>query len=898
MRSMLGGSGGRNQQGPPRLAELLLRLLAPIRYREQQLGDLREAFAHRQARGGRSQACRWYRLQVLKSIIPNLALRVRIQGASVARGLRTAMQRNGALTQDLRFTVRSVQRRPAFHLTIILVFALGIGANTIIFSVVDGVLLSPLPFPDPDGLVVPWQTEPGYRDSPNPTERGLADRIPLSFPIYRDWAERNSVFETLGVYQSESFYATEGGRVERVRGTRATHGVFTALRVPPSLGRTFNPEDDGLDGPRLAVLSHGWWQKRFGSDSTVVGRSLVLDGETYTVVGVMPRDFRFPDSAELWVTFSQVDRPMFTERDANVVLPVARLRPGVTLDRAQREMEILAERLEEEKPIPGKDRGVKVVSLRDEVMGRARPELLLLLGAVGAFLLIACANIANLLMVRAWERRTEMVVRLSLGAGRSRILRQLLTEGLTLSAVGGLLGSVAAFVLLDPFLSILPPDIPRLSQVGLDHRILAFSALLTVLSGVIVSALPVLRMHGPHMATALQETNARTLGSRSRAQAQAGLLVSQIALAFLFLFAAGLLIRSFDRLTSVDRGFQAGGVIVLNVDMGGYQYVAEAQPRVAFDELIGRLEAIPGVLSVATTQVGPFLRTSTRDLIVETSQGQVTRSTHFDFVSSSYFQTMGISILEGRTFLPSETYARDPVVLVSEAMAQEYWPNGSAIGQTIGDSDLPERTIVGVVRDTRYRLDTDPFSLVYYPPAPWGYPTIVLKAAFDPTMVLGTLRAAVAEMDNAMTVSSLTELEDTVSSSVVGIRVRAILLGALAVLAATLAVVGVFSVLSFSVAQRTREIGIRMALGAGSGEVVGSLVWRTLTYLGAGIAVGMAVSLATFGVLRQFLFETGTLDPGVLGIVLLLLGTTAIMAAAIPARSAASVDPVQALKQE
>ena len=301
---------------------------------------------------------------------------------------------------------------------------------------------------------------------------------------------------------------------------------------------------------------------------------------------------------------------------------------------------------------------------------------------------------------------------------------------------------------------------------------------------------------------------------------------------------------------------------------------------------------------MATTQVGPFLRTSTRDLIVETSQGQVTRSTHFDFVSSSYFQTMGISILEGRTFLPSETYARDPVVLVSEAMAQEYWPNGSAIGQTIGDSDLPERTIVGVVRDTRYRLDTDPFSLVYYPPAPWGYPTIVLKAAFDPTMVLGTLRAAVAEMDNAMTVSSLTELEDTVSSSVVGIRVRAILLGALAVLAATLAVVGVFSVLSFSVAQRTREIGIRMALGAGSGEVVGSLVWRTLTYLGAGIAVGMAVSLATFGVLRQFLFETGTLDPGVLGIVLLLLGTTAIMAAAIPARSAASVDPVQALKQE
>lgn len=898
MKPHRGRFGARDPDGPPRAAELLLGLLAPPPYRDQQVGDLREAFAARRARTGRSEACRWYWMQVLRSALPNLALRARLRGGPLVGELKRGLATNGTLGQDLHFTVRSLRRRPVFHLVIILVFALGIGANTVIFSAVDGVVLRPLPYPEPGRLVVPWQTEPGYRNSPNPTERGLADRIPLSFPVYRDWAELNTVFEALGVYYSETFYATEGDRVERVTGARATHGVFAALGVPPILGRTFVPEDDELDAPRLAVLGYGWWQTRFGSDPGVVGSSVVLDGQAYTIIGVMPQGFRFPDPASLWVTFSQPDHPMFTERDANVVLPVARLQPGVTLDRAQREMEILAERLKEEKPILGKDRGVNVVYLRDEVVGHARPELLFLLGAVGSFLLIACANIANLLMVRASERRNEIAVRLSLGAGRGRILRQVLTEGLTLSTLGGMLGSATAFVLLEPFLSILPSDTPRLGEIGLDHRILAFSALLTVLSGVIVSAFPAFRIGSPRLDTALRETGRRTAGSRRRNRAQHGLLVSQVALAFVFLFAAGLLIRSFDRLTSVDRGFEAGGVVVLDVDMGGYQYTGEPDPRVAFEELVGRLQAIPGVLSVATTQVGPFLHTSTRDLTVETPEGKVTGSTHFDYVSPSYFQAMGIPLLEGRTFLPSETYATDPAVIVSKAVAQAYWPNESAVGKTIGDSDAPVRTIVGVVQDTRYRLDTDPFSLVYYPPAPWGYPTIVLKAAIDPTLVMRAVRAVVGEVDEAMSVYSLRELEDTIRSSVAGTRVRTVLLGALAALAATLAVVGVFSVLSFSVAQRTREIGIRMALGAGSWEVVRSLVLRILTCLGAGLAVGMAIAIGTFSVLGPFLFETGTLDAGTLLGVVLLLGTTAVVAAAIPARRAAAVDPVQALKQE
>jgi putative ABC transport system permease protein len=834
---------------------------------------------------------------VLKSVVPNLTLRFRPRASSLGWSSRRGWELNGALGQDLRFLTRGVRRRPVFYLAIILVFSLGIGANTIIFSVIDGVLLDPLPFPEADRLVVPWQTDPDERESPNPVERALADRTHLSFPLYQDWVERNSVFESLGAYRSLSFYALRGDRVERVLGAQVTHGVFAALKVPPFMGRTFVPEDDDIRGPRLAILGHGWWQQGFGSDSTIVGRGVILGGESYTVVGVMPPGFRFPGSADVWVNMSQPDHPMFTDRDANVLFPLARLRPGISLDQAQSEMAALAEVLKEEKPIPGKDRGVNVVLLHNDVVGRVRPGLLFLVSAVGTFLLFACANIANLLMVRASERRAEMVVRLSLGAGRGRIARQVLTEGLALSVAGGLLGTVTAFLLHGPFLSLLPTDTPRLDEINLDHGILAFSALLTVLSGIAVSVFPVLRLLGPG-ATVLTENGFRTAGGRRRNRVEAGLLVSQLAMAFVFLFAAGLLIRSFDRLTSVDRGFEAEGVVVLDVDMGGFRYAGEAEPPVVFQELLNRLEAIPGVTSLGTTHVGPFLGTSTRDLIVETAQGQVTRSTHFDFVSSDYFRTMGISLLEGRSFLPFERYASHPVVVVNEEVAEAYWPDESALGKTIGDSDAPGRTIVGVVRDTRHRLDRDPFSLVFYPPPEWSYPTIVLKAGVDPNVVMRSVRATVGEVDEAMAVRSLRRLEDTIRSSVAGTRVRTVLLGALAILAGVLAVVGVFSVLSYSVEQRTREIGIRMALGADSQEVVGGLVRRTLAYLSGGIVIGLAIAVSTSGLLRQFLFDTRTLSPWTLLSVILLLGTTAILAAAIPALRAAAVDPVQALKQE
>jgi predicted permease len=805
---------------------------------------------------------------------------------------------NGTLAQDLNFTIRSMKNRPGFHSLILLVFALGIGANTIIFSVVDGVMLRPLPYPDPDRLVVPWQTDPSLRNSPNPTERAIAEGAELSFPIYRDWLELNTVFEALGVYQHpERFYASDGDRIERVRGTRVTHGVFTALGVPPLVGRTLNPDDDEFDGPRLAVLSHGWWQARFGSDSTAVGRAVVLDGEVYTIVGVMPRRFRFPGDPQVFLAVSQPDHPMFDDRDANVLVPIARLRPGVTLNRAQREMEVLAEHLKEVKPIPGKDRGVNVVYLHDDIVGRARPQLIFLLGAVGVFLVIACANIANLLLVRASERRKEMALRMSLGAGLGRILRQLVTEGLTLSLMGGLLGSCAAFVLLDPFLSILPSDTPRLSEIGLNHRIVVFSTVITVLTGAIVAILPAFKTFGTRMATVLQDTDRRTLGSRKENRMQAGLVVSQVALAFVFLFAAGLFIRSFDHLTSVDRGFEAEGVVVLEVDMGGYRYAAEAQPRVAYDELVQRLEAIPGVVSVGKTETSPFNWTMSRDLTVETREGPKQTSTHFDRVSPSYFEVMGIPLLAGRAFSEEESFTSDAVVIVNDALAQAYWPTESAIGKRIQDTSSPWLTIVGVVGDTRHRLERDPFFTVYYPAPAW-YPTLLLKTAIHPSLVMNEVRTAVGEVDPTMSIASLRELEQTISATVAGPRVRTVLLSALAALAATLAVVGVFSVLAYAVARRTREIGIRVALGAEAGEVMRSVLRRSLFHLGVGLAIGLVISLGALSTLEGFLFQVEVIDPTSLFSAILLLTVATLSASFFPARRAATVDPVEALRRE
>jgi len=808
---------------------------------------------------------------------------------------------SGSFARDLVFTFRSFKRRPAFYSLVMLVFALGIGVNTIIFSVVDGVVLRPLPFPEPDRLVAPWQTDVALLRSPNPGAHAFAYRYPLGYPVYQDWLEQNTVFEHFGVYKAAAFAVTGDGVAERIRGARVTHGVFAALGVPPILGRPFLPDDDQVGGPLHVVLGHGLWQRRFGSDSGVVGRTIVLDERAFTVVGVMPQEFDFPAGSEMWTTFSNAPDDLL-ERDNNSFLPVARLRPKVTLDQAQGELESLAAHLKDIHPIPGKDYGVNVVHLDDDIVRNVRSTLLLLQGIVGIFIVIACANIANLLLVRASERRNELAVRLSIGASRTRILRQLLTESVTCSVVGAVLGALVAATLVDPFIALLPSNTPRLSEVGVDFRVLACSAVLAVLTGVTVGALPGLGIAHARLSTVLKDAGRASAGSRYHTRTQTWVLTSQIALTFVLLVGAGLLIKSFARLTSTDRGFEAEGVVALDIYLHGSRYASQSEQRALYDELSERLEAIPGVTALAATRAGPFLSVWSQDVVVETPSGHASTSPCFDFVSGSYFRTMGIPLLAGRTFLPNERFRDSPVVIVNEAMARTFWPNEPAIGKRIFweeavDSNSHWLTIVGVVGNVRRRLEVEPYQTVYYPMY-YGNPTIVLKAGIEPAPVMETVRAAVRAVDPDVPIVGLETLEETIDASVASPRVRTILLGVLAALAALLSVVGIFGVLAYAVAQRTSEIGIRMALGATATDIVRAVVCRALQLVGVGVAIGLAVSLVSVQALDEFLFEVNPIDPVTLFSVVILVTVTALAASAIPVRKAASVDPVDALNRE
>lgn len=897
-----GGHGNGPDHTPPRIAELLFRLLTPDRYRDEILGDLREEFAARLTRAGRFAALRWYLRQLLKSAGPGLALRLRSLRSPGRHRSNRGEVINGRLRQDLRFVLRSVKNRPVFYAVILSIFALGIGVNSIIFSVVDGVVLRPLPYPEPDRLVVLWRTSGIWAASPNPAMQAIGRRSVIPYPVFQDWQEQNTVLDVLGVQQKASFYGDLGDGLTRIQGLRVTHGVFAALGVPPILGRTFLPKDDEIEEPRLAVLSYGFWLRAFGADSTLVGRTLDLNGEPYSIIGVMPRGFDYLEAPDIWTTFSHADDPGLYRRGVHLLRTVARLAPGVTLARAQREMEVLEARLNEANGVAEEEFGVRIELLQDAVVGGVRPAFLLLLAASGVLLLIVCINIANLLMVRASERRNEMAVRVSLGAGRGRILQQLVTEGLTLSVMGGGLGCLVALAFLHPFIALLPPETPRLSHIVIDHRVLAFSAILTILTGTGVAVFPAFGALRSRLTTVLQETGRSTSGSVGRNRAQAGLLVSQIALAFVLLVGAGVLARSFLRLTSVEPGFDAERVINLEIDWRGFTYVSESQPRTAFEDLLDRLQAIPGVTDIAVTRTGPFLLTVTRDIMIETREGAIYTLPHYDMVSGSYFRTMGIPLLEGRTFYPDERDLVDPVVMVNEALARAFWPNEAAVGKRIKlgdtvDSDRPWLTVIGVVGDVRTRLDEDPYYMVYFPPSARN-PQLVLKSAVSPPSVFGAIRSAVREADPSMSVAKLEALGETVHASVAAPRVRTTLMGALALLAAILATVGIFGVLAYSVAQHTKEIGIRMAMGATPNDVMGSVLMRGLRYLGSGMAIGLGASLLSVGALKRFLFEIDPVDPATLVFVTLLLTATTLVASFLPARRAAILDPVRALRRE
>jgi predicted permease len=540
----------------------------------------------------------------------------------------------------------------------------------------------------------------------------------VSYPVYEDWLEMNRVFESIGMYAGATFTATGGDRAELIEGTRVTYGVFDALGVRPILGRPFTREEDRIGGPRLVILSHGLWARRFGSDPAVVGQTMVLDENRHTIVGVMPRGFYFPADGEMWTTFSDADRQR--HRFNQFAWAIARLRPGVSLEEAQREMDVLGAQMSAANPSTY-DYGAHLVSREDAVVGSSRPALLLLLGAVGVVLLIACANIANLLLVRATERRKELALRSALGADRGRLVAQLLTESVALSVVGGGLGVWLAVMCIEPFVAALPSAIPRIADIVIDNRVLAFSAAISVLTGVLVGALPAFIAVRTQLTAVLNDSSRGSTGGRHRNRSQAVLLVSQIALTFVLLAGAGLLTRSFLHLTSVERGFVSENLITLRLELTGTRYTSDDRVRGFFQELHERLEAVPGVQAVAAATQMPFSGGTTRNTTtVETRAGLVETNVERANVTASYFPVMSIPLVAGRPFTTQDKYSDTPVAIVSQAMARAYWPDEDAIGRRVKEGgiegDSPWLTVVGVAGDVRHQgLDVEPRAKMYLP---------------------------------------------------------------------------------------------------------------------------------------------------------------------------------------
>jgi putative ABC transport system permease protein len=893
----------RRKNMPPRLGEWLLRRSVPPGIAGRSIvGDAREEYLEYVRSNSLIPARLWYWLYILPIIARYVgrAPRVTTHRAplSSGRGLRL-----GALVYDLRLAVRLLLKRPGFTVAAVATLGLGIGANTTIFSMVYGVLLKPLPYAEPDRLVGVFRADSTVPSSLGPTAN-LANLFAVPVPTFWDWSELSPVFDHAGAYAPSGFTLTGGDRPERVFGTAATSGVFAALGIPPLLGRPILPEDDAIGAPGKVVLSHGLWQRRFGGEATILGQDVMLNGMAYTIVGVMPRGFQFPGAGvQLWATLDN-GRKASTGRKGGFLQVVARLELGIALEQAQREMDLVALRIGEAHP-DERGRGVRLAPLKELTVAATQPRLLLLLGAVGLVLLIACANIANLLLVRAAERRRELGVRQALGAGRSRLVAQLLTESTVLSLMGGAVGYLFALATVGPFTAMIPGGLARAGEIGVDLRALAFAGILAVSTGLLIGVLPALRSARIPIADVLQESSRGSFGGRRQSRTQTALVVSEIALAFILLTGAGLFIKSFVRLTAVDPGFVTKDILTMGVVLSGEYRSSGDAVHGFFAELTERLEAVPGVQVVAGASQPPLVGGwSAPPTSVETASGIIADAIHSSSVTPSYFAVMGIPLIAGRALASSDRDGTVPVAVVNQAMVRRYWPNEDPLGHRVR-LDYPDNpgwfTVVGVVGDIRYRLQSPPFPEFYLPQAQWPewYQTMLLKTAADPAVVAAAAREALWAVDpNVPTRVNVLDDQISRSRSVAAPRFSTLLLVCLAGVAALLAVVGVYGVLAYTVAQRVHEIGIRMALGAGKQNLLRHVMRRGVLLAGMGLAVGLVISLVAVRVVESLLFEISPTDPPTLALVALLVTAAALAASYMPARRATKVDPVEALRGE
>ncbi len=780
-------------------------------------------------------------------------------------------------------------RSPAFTAVAVLTLALGIGANTAIFSVINAVLLRPLPYKDPERLVFVWGQNPriGHEGA--------------SLPDFTDWRSQNTAFEGMAGLAGQSFNLTSGDEPERLLGYAATANLFPLLGVEPALGRGFRAGEDKPGAERVAILSHGLWERRFGSDPSLVGKSLTLSGQSYVVVGVLPRDFRAPNDPEIWAPMT-FDPARFGRRN-DFVTVIARLKPGVSLEQGQAEMTTVARRLEQQYPQTNTGWTAWVVPLHSYLVRDFRQPLWILLGVVGFVLLIACANVANLLLARAAGRRREIAVRAALGAGRRRLIRQLLTESVLLAAAGGAAGILLALYGISGLLAMTPAELPRLININIDGPVLAFTVGVALLTGFVFGLAPALETSRLELAASLKE-GGRGATAGSGARLRGALVAGQLALSLVLLIGMGLLIRSFWRLQAAPAGFRPDNVLTARITQPAARLKERVQVAQFFTDVLERVAKLPGLRAAGLISAVPLSgNNSNLDFTIAgrppLPPGQ-NLTADFRVASPDYFRAMGIPLVRGRPFAAQDHTQAPPVAIINEATVRRYFAGQDPLGQRL-TIDGPAREIVGVVGNVKHESLAAPLEAeIYVPYQQSGARTLSLAVwtQGDPLATVGPLRNEVRAVDKEVPVYNVRTMEAMVKASLAQRRFILILLGVFAVLALALAAVGIYGVVSYVVTQRTHEFGVRLALGASAGDVARLVLRQGMTLVGVGVAIGLAAAAGLTQLLGTLLYQVSAIDLPTFAGIAALLAAVAMAAAWIPARRATKVDPMEALRHE
>jgi len=812
-----------------------------------------------------------------------------------------------SLLKDVRYGVRGLLKRPGFTAIAIITLALGIGANTAIFSVVNTVLLRPLPFRAPGELVTLWERNPKQGYEQNPPAAGN----------FVDWRDQNRVFAQMAIYApSRKFNLALGDQPERISGAAVSSSLFELLGVRPVQGRTFSSEEEQPGNDQVALISHNLWQRHFAADLNPVGRTITLDSRPHTIVGVMPEGFQFPGGsgtvlriftpapAELWVPLA-LDADTLRQRSSHSLNVIGRLKPGVTVEQATTEMDAIQQRLEQQYPTFFIGSNVKLVPLPEQIVGTARRPLLVLWGAVVFVLLISCANVANLLLSRSSSRKKEFALRTALGAGRTRIIRQLLTESLLLSFAGGIAGALLAAWGVHVLSTIVPLDFPRREEIAIDGWVLGFTLLVSMLTGIIFGLAPAIQSTKMDLTDALKSSGRNSAGSSHRHSLRSLLVMSEMALALILLIGAALMIQSFLRLRQVGAGFSSDNVLTMELSLPRNSYPRDRRPDF-FQQLIERTKSVPGVQLVAAAKSLPLSGDNMNFAFdIEGRPFPPGRSPGADcrFVTADYFKALRIPLIKGRGFSQSDGPQAPHVLLINNTMADRFFPNEDPIGKRLelGINSF-NGEIIGIVGNVKHvALDADVNSEVYapYSQAPfWTDMTLLVRTSGDPMSLAGAMRNELGTLDKQVSIGKVRTMDTIAAESVAQPRFRTLLLGVFGISALLLASVGIYGVMSYAVTQRTQEIGIRMALGAQVGDVRKLVIRNGMTLALVGVAIGLAGAFGLTRLMASLLFGISATDVPTFAAISVGLVAVALIACYIPARRATKVDPLVALRYE